>query len=53
MCYTNSGTVEAVSLGDIYTRATGKTPISPGLRLKDPGWEKLRKTNSSLIHISG
>ncbi|XP_031690168.1 protein FAM234B [Oncorhynchus kisutch] len=46
------GTVEAVSLGDIYTRATGKTPISPGLRLKDPGWEKLRKTNSSLIHIS-
>ncbi|XP_071028231.1 protein FAM234B-like isoform X1 [Oncorhynchus clarkii lewisi] len=46
------GTVEAVSLGDIYTRATGKTPISPGLRLKEPGWEKRRKTNSSLIHIS-
>ncbi|KAJ7992632.1 hypothetical protein DPEC_G00280690 [Dallia pectoralis] len=47
------GTVEAVSLRDIYTQATGKTHISPSLRLKDPGWEKLRKNNnSSLIHIS-
>lgn len=47
------GTVEAVSLRDIYVRATGKMPLSPSLRLKDPGWEKLKKTNSSsLIHIS-
>ncbi|XP_010894999.2 protein FAM234B isoform X2 [Esox lucius] len=47
------GTVEAISLRDIYNQATGKTPISPGLRLKDPVWEKLRKNhNSSLIHIS-
>ncbi|KAM6956933.1 protein FAM234B [Aplochiton taeniatus] len=47
------GTVEAVSLRDIYVRATGKMPLSHSLRLKDPGWEKLKKTNSSsLIHIS-
>ncbi|XP_062309986.1 protein FAM234B [Osmerus eperlanus] len=47
------GTVEAVSLRDIYTQATGNTPVSPELSLKDPVWEKLKKTNtSSLIHIS-
>ncbi|KAM3864403.1 protein FAM234B [Diretmus argenteus] len=46
------GNVEAVSLHDIYLRATGKTPLTPALRQKDPGWEGLKTTNtSSLIHI--
>ncbi|KAM4635349.1 protein FAM234B isoform 2-T2 [Polymixia lowei] len=46
------GTVEAVSLRDIYIRATSKMPITQALRQKDPSWEKLKKTNSSaLIHI--
>ncbi|KAG5832442.1 hypothetical protein ANANG_G00291220 [Anguilla anguilla] len=45
------GTVEAASLKDIYIQATGRAPISPILKIKDPSWEKLR-TNSSLIHIS-
>ncbi|KAL0992980.1 hypothetical protein UPYG_G00101770 [Umbra pygmaea] len=46
------GNVQAISLRDIYTQATGKLPVSPSLRRKDPGWEKFRKNNSSLIHIS-
>lgn len=47
------GTVEAVPLRDIYTKATGKTPVSPELKIKDPSWERLKKTNTShLIHIS-
>ncbi|XP_036408017.1 protein FAM234B [Megalops cyprinoides] len=47
------GTVEAVSLKDIYSQATGKVPISSMLKVNDASWEKLRKTNSSsLIHIS-
>lgn len=47
------GTVEAVSLRDIYTKASGKRVVAPKLKVKDPQWEKLKKTNSSsLIHIS-
>lgn len=47
------GTVEAVSLRDIYTKASGKRVVDPKLKIKDPQWEMLRKTNSSsLIHIS-
>ncbi|XP_047428434.1 protein FAM234B [Mugil cephalus] len=46
------GNVEAISLRDIYFRATGELPINQALRRKDPGWEGLRKNNSSsLIHI--
>nr|XP_046271867.1 protein FAM234B [Scatophagus argus] len=45
------GNVEAVSLRDIYFQATGKMPIPQALRRKDPGWEGLKKTNSSFIHI--
>ncbi|XP_029294130.1 protein FAM234B [Cottoperca gobio] len=45
------GNVEAISLRDIYIRATGKMPITQALIKKDPGWEVLRKTNSSFIHI--
>ncbi|XP_050960596.1 protein FAM234B [Labeo rohita] len=46
------GTVEAVSLSYIYSQATGRT-ATPRVRLKEPGWERLRKSNSSsLIHIS-
>ncbi|XP_069557387.1 protein FAM234B [Brachyistius frenatus] len=46
------GDVEAISLRDIYIRATGKMPITEALRRKDPGWEGLKKTNSSsFIHI--
>ncbi|XP_062387962.1 protein FAM234B isoform X2 [Sardina pilchardus] len=47
------GTVEAVSLKDIYTKASGVRVTDPKIKVKDPRWEKLRKTNSSsLIHIS-
>ncbi len=46
------GTVEAVSLSFIFSRATGQTAASR-VRLKEPSWEGLRKSNSSsLIHIS-
>ncbi|TMS15083.1 Protein FAM234B [Larimichthys crocea] len=46
------GNVEAISLHDIYVRATGKMPITQALRRKDPSWEALKKTNSSsFIHI--
>ncbi|KAJ8251855.1 hypothetical protein GJAV_G00226170 [Gymnothorax javanicus] len=45
------GTVEAASLNDIYIQATGRAPLSPILKMKDPSWEKLR-ANSSLIRIS-
>ncbi|KAJ8345221.1 hypothetical protein SKAU_G00294140 [Synaphobranchus kaupii] len=45
------GTVEAASVKDIYIQATGRAPMAPILKVKDPSWEKLR-TNSSLIHIS-
>uniref|UniRef100_A0A8D3C2Z2 Family with sequence similarity 234 member B n=1 Tax=Scophthalmus maximus TaxID=52904 RepID=A0A8D3C2Z2_SCOMX len=41
------GNVEAISLRDIYIRATGKIPMTQALRIKDPKWEELRKTNSS------
>ncbi|XP_054463819.1 protein FAM234B [Anoplopoma fimbria] len=46
------GNVEAISLHDIYIRADSKMPITQALRRKDPGWEGLKKTNSSsFIHI--
>ncbi|KAK5856674.1 hypothetical protein PBY51_008255 [Eleginops maclovinus] len=46
------GNVEAISLRDIYIRATGKMPLTQALSRKDPGWEALKKTNSSsFIHI--
>ncbi|XP_056144462.1 protein FAM234B [Lampris incognitus] len=46
------GTVEAISLHDIYIRATGKMPITQALKKKEPSWERLKKTSSSsLIHI--
>uniref|UniRef100_A0A3P8T5W7 Family with sequence similarity 234 member B n=1 Tax=Amphiprion percula TaxID=161767 RepID=A0A3P8T5W7_AMPPE len=46
------GNVEAISLRDIYIRATSKMPITQALRKRDPGWEGLKKTNlSSFIHI--
>uniref|UniRef100_A0A4W4FAK6 Family with sequence similarity 234 member B n=1 Tax=Electrophorus electricus TaxID=8005 RepID=A0A4W4FAK6_ELEEL len=46
------GTVEAVSLRDIYKKATGRTAMPPSLSVTDPIWEKQRKTNlSTLIHI--
>lgn len=46
------GTVEAVSLRDVYTHATGHMTAPPGLSVKDPVWEKQRKNNlSTLIHI--
>ncbi|XP_066530545.1 protein FAM234B isoform X2 [Hoplias malabaricus] len=47
------GTVEAVSLRDIYKNATGRTALPASLSIKDPIWEKQRKTNkSNLIHLS-
>ncbi|XP_062846990.1 protein FAM234B isoform X2 [Trichomycterus rosablanca] len=47
------GTVEAVSLRDIYRKATGKSSLPPSIGILDPVWEKQRKSNSSvLIHIS-
>ncbi|XP_061567373.1 protein FAM234B [Cololabis saira] len=46
------GNIQAISLRDIYIRATGKIPVSQQLRKKDPGWEALKEPNSSsLIHI--
>ncbi|XP_051741736.1 protein FAM234B-like [Ctenopharyngodon idella] len=46
------GTVEGVSLSFIYSQATGRAATSR-VRLKEPSWERLRKSNSSsLIHIS-
>ncbi|XP_049418013.1 protein FAM234B [Epinephelus fuscoguttatus] len=45
------GNVEAISLRDIYIRATGKMPLTQALKRKDPGWEGLKTTNSSFIHI--
>ncbi|XP_061740876.1 protein FAM234B [Nerophis ophidion] len=46
------GNVVAVSLRDVYIRATGKSPMAQALWRKDPGWEGLDKTNSSsFIHI--
>lgn len=46
------GNVEAISLGDIYSRVTGRKPQTPALQRKDSSWERLRKTsNSSLIQI--
>ncbi|KAF4116615.1 protein FAM234B [Onychostoma macrolepis] len=46
------GKVEAVSLSFIFSRATGQKAASRVL-LKEPSWERLRKSNSSsLIHIS-
>uniref|UniRef100_A0A3Q0T4Z2 Family with sequence similarity 234 member B n=1 Tax=Amphilophus citrinellus TaxID=61819 RepID=A0A3Q0T4Z2_AMPCI len=47
-----SGNVKAISLQDIYFRASGKMPITQTLRRKDPGWEGLKKDNfSSVIQI--
>ncbi|XDV11007.1 hypothetical protein PO909_000078, partial [Leuciscus waleckii] len=46
------GTVEGVSLSLIYSQATGRN-ASARVLLKEPSWERLRKSNSSrLIHIS-
>ncbi|XP_071330506.1 protein FAM234B isoform X2 [Trachinotus anak] len=46
------GNVEAISLRDIYTRAIDKMPVTQALKIRDPGWEELKKTNSSsFIHI--
>ncbi|CAL8302039.1 unnamed protein product [Merluccius merluccius] len=46
------GTVEAVSLWDVYLQANGKAPLSDSLRQKEADWERLRKTNSSaLLHL--
>ncbi|XP_057717584.1 protein FAM234B [Corythoichthys intestinalis] len=46
------GNVVAISLRDIFRRATGKLPMTAALRRKDPGWEGMKKTNSSsFIHI--
>jgi len=48
----HSGNVEAISLHDIYIRAIGTMPITQALRRKDPGWEGLKKSNStSFIHV--
>uniref|UniRef100_A0A3B4YNY4 Family with sequence similarity 234 member B n=1 Tax=Seriola lalandi dorsalis TaxID=1841481 RepID=A0A3B4YNY4_SERLL len=51
------GNVEAISLRDIYVRATGKMPVTQALKIRDPGWEEQKKTNSSsfihsLHHVS-
>lgn len=46
------GNVKAISLQDIYFRASGKMPVTQTLRRKDPGWEGLKKDNfSSVIQI--
>ncbi|KAG7326056.1 hypothetical protein KOW79_010981 [Hemibagrus wyckioides] len=45
------GTVEAVSLRDVYRNATGRATPPPTLSVKDPVWEKHRRNNSTLIHI--
>ncbi|XP_041673007.1 protein FAM234B [Cheilinus undulatus] len=46
------GNVEAISVHDIYVKATGKMPRTQALRRRDPGWEGLNKSNSSsLINI--
>ncbi|CAL8273963.1 unnamed protein product [Lota lota] len=46
------GTVEAVSLWDVYLRANGEAPLSDSLRQKEADWERLKKTNSSsLLHL--
>lgn len=51
----SSGNVEAISLCDIYSRATDhmdNMPITQALKIRDPGWEQLKKTNlSSFIPI--
>ncbi|KAL4658027.1 protein FAM234B isoform X2, partial [Arapaima gigas] len=50
------GTVEAAWLMDIYTQATAgaasRVKVSPAIKMKDPIWEAMRKSNSSIIHIS-
>uniref|UniRef100_A0A3Q3WCB6 FAM234A/B beta-propeller domain-containing protein n=1 Tax=Mola mola TaxID=94237 RepID=A0A3Q3WCB6_MOLML len=47
------GNVEAISLSDVYFRATGKMPRAEALRRKDPVWEglKTKSNSSSFIHI--
>ncbi|XP_005468498.1 protein FAM234B [Oreochromis niloticus] len=46
------GNVKAISLRDIYFRATGKLPETQALRKKDSGWEGMKKDNfSSVIQI--
>ncbi|KAL6103350.1 fam234b [Pungitius sinensis] len=45
------GNVEAISLRDVYIRATGKMPLTQALRGKDTGWEGLKTNSSSFIHI--
>lgn len=49
------GNIKAISVRDLYIRATGKMPSCQELRKKDSGWEGLKsRTNSStLIHIFG
>ncbi|KAB5517581.1 hypothetical protein PHYPO_G00168790 [Pangasianodon hypophthalmus] len=44
------GSVDAMSLRDVYKQATGRTTVPSSLSVKDPVWEKQRK-NNSLIHI--
>ncbi|KAF7686538.1 protein FAM234B [Silurus meridionalis] len=43
------GTVEAVSLRDVYKQATGRTRVPTSLSVKDPVWDKQRKNNSSTL----
>ncbi|MCI4395169.1 hypothetical protein PGIGA_G00177380 [Pangasianodon gigas] len=45
-----AGSVDAMSLRDVYKQATSRTTIPSSLSVKDPVWEKQRK-NNSLIHI--
>ncbi|KAM9345909.1 protein FAM234B [Symphorus nematophorus] len=46
------GNVKAISLQDIYFRATGIMPMAQALQRKDPAWEGLKKNSSSpFIHI--
>ncbi|KAJ3600472.1 hypothetical protein NHX12_031453 [Muraenolepis orangiensis] len=46
------GTVEAVSLWDVYMRANSNAPLIDSLQQKEAEWERLRKTNSSsLLHL--
>lgn len=45
------GSVEAISLREIYVRATGRTPTAPALRVKDSAWEKLSNASTAFVHI--
>ncbi|KAK2894156.1 protein FAM234B isoform X1 [Channa argus] len=45
------GNVEAISLRDIYIRATSRTPTCQALKVRDSGWEKLKNNSTSFVHI--